>query len=490
MTASRPPWTPVPRGTDVVKVAGSCGGVSARDGVTQTVYLAKSLTVRGGYSTANWTTPDPVANPSIVNAGGLGRVFFITGTVSPVIEGLRITGGDAKGLHGGSPDGEDVGGGIYIVSTGAIITNNHIYGNVADDGGGVASGESNVTLFGNSIYSNTAGLRIGGNGGGLSIYHGDVKIQNNRIFSNYAIYSPSADRGGSGAGLDLYETPATITGNWIWGNNADGDGGGISLTSSPATVSGNTIHSNWGYGGAGINLTASAAILSRNIITGNEAYEDGGGVRLDGGSDAVFTNTVVADNVSNTGDYYAGGSGLTILNSAPRFWHTTIARNTGGGGVGVALGTYSAPATAFMTNTIIAGHSVGISAATGTSASLIHVLWNGNTANTGGAGLVDVSTAYTGDPPSPPTATTSGAAPRPSTGASRPASPSTSTAAVGHRAPLQTWAPTNSAASISTCPWCEGADRAVILLPGGRLPRPLGPSSANGSDHGTPVESR
>ena len=45
---------------DVVKVAGYCPGVQSRTGVTQTVYISKSLTMRGGYTTTNWTTSDPV----------------------------------------------------------------------------------------------------------------------------------------------------------------------------------------------------------------------------------------------------------------------------------------------------------------------------------------------------------------------------------------------------------------------------------------------
>ena len=41
---------------DVIKVAeGTYTGVSARDGVTQTVYLSKTLTIEGGYTTSDVT---------------------------------------------------------------------------------------------------------------------------------------------------------------------------------------------------------------------------------------------------------------------------------------------------------------------------------------------------------------------------------------------------------------------------------------------------
>jgi hypothetical protein len=40
--------------------------------VTQVVYLNKPLALEGGYTTTNWTTPDPVAHPTILDAQGRG----------------------------------------------------------------------------------------------------------------------------------------------------------------------------------------------------------------------------------------------------------------------------------------------------------------------------------------------------------------------------------------------------------------------------------
>lgn len=36
--------------------------------VTQVVYISKTVDIRGGYATTNWTTPDPEANPTTLNA--------------------------------------------------------------------------------------------------------------------------------------------------------------------------------------------------------------------------------------------------------------------------------------------------------------------------------------------------------------------------------------------------------------------------------------
>jgi hypothetical protein len=51
-----------------------------------------------------------------------------------------------------------------------------------------------------------------------------------------------------------------------------------------------------------------------------------------------------------------------------------------------------------LTNTILVGHTVGITASANNTATLDGVLWFGNGANTGGDGVVSVTHAITGDP--------------------------------------------------------------------------------------------
>ncbi|MCX7707998.1 MAG: hypothetical protein N2204_08335, partial [Anaerolineae bacterium] len=46
-------------GDEIRVAAGTYSGVTARGGSTQVVYLDKALTLRGGFTTANWTTPNP-----------------------------------------------------------------------------------------------------------------------------------------------------------------------------------------------------------------------------------------------------------------------------------------------------------------------------------------------------------------------------------------------------------------------------------------------
>ena len=373
---------------DVIKVAaGTYTGVSARNGVTQAVYISKTVTIRGGYTTSDWDTCDPDANPTTLDAQGQGRVFYIYGGgITPVIEGLRLTGGDATGL-GGSLWGDDAGGALYLGWGTVTLNDNTIFSNTADYGG-AAHLFDRAMLNSNTIMSNTATSK----GGGLYLEHFYGTLSGNTIISN------TADEGG---GLFLRYSGASLSGNTIARNSAT-YGGGLyfkEIHNTPATLNGNTVTSNTATYGGGLCLdsdtwatTRTIAALNGDIITSNTADEGGGLYSHQGFT--VMTNTVIADNYANA------GSGLYIEGSSPRIQHSTIARNTGGSGVYVYYDIYSmdAPCTVNMTNMIIVSHTVGISITTSNMAMLNGVLWYGNTSNTDGVGTITVTNEYTGNP--------------------------------------------------------------------------------------------
>jgi parallel beta-helix repeat protein len=297
--------------------------------------VEKTVTIRGGYTVAKWSVSDPNSNVTVLDGEDARRVIYIVGQVSPVIEGFRITGGYAE-----------EGGGAYIVGASAMLRDNRIEGN--------------------------------------------------------RVYSAQNSRGG---GLYLDSSPARITGNSIEENHANaawgnGYGGGVYLDSSPAILDGNVVQSNTvaggqlGSQGGGLYLRTSPAQMSGNTIRGNEAFGDGGGLVLDE-SDAELTNNVVADNES-----LGLGNGMYMVSSSPRLLHTTIARNTGGEGIGLfAGGEGPTGSTAWLTNTILVSHTVGVRVEAGSAAVLQGVLWYGNTAsNWGGDGTIEVSDGVTGSP--------------------------------------------------------------------------------------------
>ena len=421
-------------GDEIRVAAGTYTGVNARAGVTQTVYISKTVTIQGGYTTTNWTSPDPAANPTTLDAQGLGRVLVISGTIAPSIEGLRLTGGDATGL-GGDRWGHDAGGGVYVYEAVAAISDCVVYSNTASTaslgyGGGLYLCYSDdATLSGNTVQGNMASTASGGYGGGLYLYYSDdATLSGNTVQGNTASTASSGDGGGLyfyysyyttlngnmvqgntastasygyGGGLYLYYGyDATLSGNTVQGNTATtastgyGFGGGLYLEGSDATtLSGNTVQGNTantasGGSGGGLYLGNSDATLSGNMVVSNAAstasWGYGGGLYLYR-SDATLINNVVADNQANT-----QGSGLYFKGSdtdstSGRLIHTTIAHNRSSG-QGVYVDAYT---TLAFTNTIIAGHhSVGIAVTTGSTATLEATLWYNNGSDTGGGGTI------------------------------------------------------------------------------------------------------
>jgi uncharacterized repeat protein (TIGR01451 family) len=395
---------------DVIKVAaGTYTGVNSYGSLAQVVYVSKTVTIRGGYTVDNWTTPDPENNPTTLDAGGQGRVLYVTGNISPTLAGLRITGGDATVL-GGYWDTE-YGGGVYVARAAAVIVDNQVFDNIADYGGGLYLSGSNATISGNTISRNgSGGLYLSGGrptvsgntisrngGGGLRVSGGRATVNGNTITNN------TADHAG---GILLSRDAATLSENTITDNTADanfpagsGRGGGLYLNESAATISGNTISGNTATGdfgrGGGLYLDGSNATISGNTISGNTAYDVGpGGNALGGGlfltgDNATLVNNVIAGNQART-----AGSGLYISGSSSRLLHNTIAHNTGGDGSGVYLG----GGTVALTNTILVSHAVGIYVSSSATALMEGMLWNGNTADWSGEGTVSRSNDVTGDP--------------------------------------------------------------------------------------------
>lgn len=337
--------------------------------ITQTVYLTKTVTIRGGYSTSNWNTSDPEANPTTLDAQEQGRVIFIMGdpsagsgqAISPTIEGLHVTGGSAIGQRG-TPWPSDAGGGVYVKGATVTISNCWIINNTSGESafaGGVYLEESDAAIIGNTVSDNDASW-----GGGLHAINSNATFDRNTVASNSAWY---------GGGLDMRHSTATLHGNNFSANTASYDGGGLYLP----------------YG--------NVITLASNMVIGNTASRDCGGLRL-GGSDLapgdyLLTNNVIADNEAGGtgGGLYFWGS----TSSRSRLLHNTIARNTGAGSGIYVTGAGSV----WLTNTIIASHTVGISVTSGNTATLDGVLWYSNTdGNTGGDGTIDASNETTADP--------------------------------------------------------------------------------------------
>ncbi len=402
--------------------------------ITQVLYISKSVTIRGGYTTGNWADSDPEAHPTILDAQDRGRVLFIAGDISPTIEGLILTNGNATGL-GGSP-WTDAGGGIYILTATATLQNCVVEANIGGTsswggtGGGLYLTSSQAVIRNNLFRHNAAAVAGTGYGGGLSLYNDRAAVSGNEVYSNTA----SLAGWGYGGGVSLYASNAVLTDNEIYSNTASsadlGYGGGIHAAKGHALLADNTIQENTastasdGYGG-GIALDQVLAVIVRTAITSNKATSDVGSYGYGGGldlwkSDAVLVGDIIRDNAAGDSTWgYGGGfsvsnstmqlintailgnraeeegSGLLLSGSTISLTHTTLAQNIGGDGSGLHLANNSS---AVLTNTILVSHTVGITATVDSRATLDGVLWNGNVANSGGLGLVTVAHATTGSP--------------------------------------------------------------------------------------------
>ncbi len=245
---------------------------------------------------------------SIIDGGGIDRVFDVFSGVEVTLANVTVRNGSVTGdgggirndgtltiqanqIYGNTSSGD--GGGIQNDSDGtiALIDSNISNNMAADDGGGIVNeGPDTLTMIGDGVFSNTAG----GNGGGI---------------------------------YNVFDATGTITESVIIDNSAGADGGGISndqCCGAPAlAITNSTISENTsaGSGGGISNASSSALNLINDTISGNSAG-DGGGMAVDGQSTANLTNVTISANSAS------GGAGLTSSAEVTTV-NTIIASNNG-----------------------------------------------------------------------------------------------------------------------------------------------------------------
>ncbi len=341
--------------TDEVWVAtGVYTGVNAYGGLSQMVYISKSLTLRGG-ANADFSAWDPALYTTTLDAQSNGRVIYATGPdITVTLEGLDIYDGYAldapKGSgvyltqasatitnctfreNGHSTGFQNRGGGLYISSGSALIAHNNFYNNQADFGGALSiESAAGVTLRGNHIHHNLAYRTASSRGGGIHAYNSPyLVLEDNEIYENQA--GPSYVS--QGGGISLVESDyARLENNRIYNNEVQLD-----------TPSGDT---NYWRGGGGLDLWDSDHVLiTANQIYSNTVWGDwrnhpqGGGVRVEGGAYLTFTHNTLYGNAargsSATRSVGRGGGLYTQDIADSQIAHNEVYSNTSshhGGGV-------------------------------------------------------------------------------------------------------------------------------------------------------------
>ena len=322
---------------DVVKVAGTCAGVQTISGLTQTVLIAKNLTLQGGYTTTNWTaSPNLDTYPTILDAQGNGRVVMISDTHTVTLSHLTIQNGLVSGTENG--------GGVYNQSSTVSILDSNITGNEASDGGGVFN-DTGVLLLQNSTVSqnqaNANGTSERDGGGGLYNKDGHVTIDNSQISAN------TSDENGGGIFNRYF---ITVT-NSIINNNSSGyvaipptgvdteavedilapqnfsnAGGGVGSFGQWTYIQNSTIrdNSNVGQGGGGIGHTYGGQLfIIDSTVSGNSANGGSGGGLYFSQDVTIQNSTFSGNSAENGGGIYQWFGGINI-----RVEFSTIASNT------------------------------------------------------------------------------------------------------------------------------------------------------------------
>lgn len=229
---------------DVVRVAvGIYTDLHARGQVTQVVYISKSVTIRGGYSLQFTDPPNPTAYPTVLDARGQGRVFFITGDIHVTLQGLRLTGGHIEGD----------GGGLRASGANVVLEQVEVRSNEAHRGGGLYFDNCQVRLWSSLVQDNQAT----GNGGGLYLYNSPAVLARNRLLDNGS--------GEDGGGIYMLLQHLYLANNVIAHNRADGRGSGIFLAGDADMIH-NTLARNGGPAGQGLYQLSNTARLTNTII--------------------------------------------------------------------------------------------------------------------------------------------------------------------------------------------------------------------------------
>lgn len=385
----------------------------------------KGLTILGGFSSGNWSLPDPAVHTTVIDGQNSRRGVFVRGGSAGVtlrMEGFTIRNGHATG----SPA---VGGGLKSNFTDIVMRDMLFESNVvaADPGqlaggGGVAllSGSTdirNVTLervrFVNNQVTGGAGTGGVGQGGGLLVDYAVVDASDLDFQGNSALGGASSTDGKDGLGgaaAFTFGTTGTIRRVTATGNSATGAGGSskggfgfggalfleghqdlptrvTSLTLLDSDLSGNTTTGGAGTtagGGSGgaIDVFAAQLTIERSTVIGNlavggaqgssKASAGGGGIFLEWPFTStpplnVVRNTIIADN--HIDGSQGGGGGLRLLGARAQVTHATVVDNRilgAGFGNGILVGPRFASGKASaltMAYSIVADHTVPSGAA-------------------------------------------------------------------------------------------------------------------------------
>ena len=269
------------------------------------------------------------------------------------------------------------GGGLYAFSTLALTSTQFLSNTATNGSGGAAFVLGEATLSGGMFQNNSAGDRGGGLIARSTLALSDTQTLNGGVFQN--------NRAGFGGGGLYARSTLVLSGTQFLSNTAtDGSGGGVRAVRA-LTLNGVVFQNNRaGFGGGGLHVQSTLA-LNGGVFQNNRAGENGGGLYAE--STLALTSTQFLGNVagfSGGGLYLAMANAKRVVNAlfarnaatlngaaiyaedaGPlSLIHTTIVSPTAPAGATETV--YVFAGTVYLTNTLIATHTIGIARAGGT----------------------------------------------------------------------------------------------------------------------------
>jgi CSLREA domain-containing protein len=339
----------------VVDVTGDTGDVNPGDGVcadaSSVCSLRAALQEANALAGAQAITFDPGTDSTpIVLTGAANEDANVSGDLD-ILGDVTITGNGATNtiIDGGGIDR------VFDIQTAinTTISNVRVQNGVAaiSVGGGIRNA-GNLTLLNVAVNNNsaTSSGATGGFGGG--IYNtGTITLNNVTLAGNSTSGSPWPGSNSSGGGLYNSGT-ANLSNSLVISNTVLGTGGGL-YNGNSLTLDNSTITSNQatdGNGGGLYNAGGATATLTGDTFKGNSAWFGSGGI--ENGGNLTVTNTTIGQNNNQQGSSVGGlaNTGTASLTNVTISANTTITGTAGLSNSGGAL---------TLTNTIVANNPGG-----------------------------------------------------------------------------------------------------------------------------------
>ena len=241
------------------------------------------------------------------SAPGNGGGLHVTGAASSLILSSQVMNNTASAEGGGLWNSAT---GTMLIDRGTIVMNNTASGADADQGGGGVFNDGGTLIISNSTVNANIADGASGSGGGLLTVGGDVLVRGTNMQGN------EANR--AGGAIEIIDGRLRVNGSLLSGNVA-----GPAGTAAPGN--GGAVHV------TGMNGTST--LIRSTSVTGNIAGNEGGGLWNQSGSSMLVLNSIVSENLAQSGNAIGGGvfenGGTTTIQGS--IISNNDATNAGGG---------------------------------------------------------------------------------------------------------------------------------------------------------------